>query len=108
MPDTFRSLAQTLPDAATLTDLYVASAPTVVSSVVICNTTAVEQTVRLAHAIGGAADGLPQYLYYDLPIASKDTFTATLGITLAAADVLRGYTSATGVTFQVYGVTVTA
>ena len=88
-----------------LTTLYtVPSLSAVVSSLTVCNqnsnTTA---NIRISIAVGGAADTQAQYLYYNLPIDSNNTFIATVGLTLASTDVIRVYSDQPNVSFQAFG-----
>ena len=57
----------------------------------------------LSIAISGAATTNKDYIYYDLPIGANDTFIATIGVTLAATDVVRVYASNTNLSFSLYG-----
>jgi hypothetical protein len=104
MADTVKVLGQAALGVTTLTDVYTAASPATVSTVVVCNRTAADKTYRLSVAVAGAADATKQYLVYDATVPANDTVTFTLGITLAATDVLRAYASATGVTVNVFGV----
>ena len=99
-------LGQLSPAATTLTTLYTVPALKVVtgSSLTACNQNSGDVTVRVSVAVAGAANDPKQYLYYDLPVGGKDTFTATIGITLSASDVVRVYSSATGVSFNLFGI----
>lgn len=105
MTDTLKNLGQLTPAAATLSTLYPVPGATValVSTLVVCNTTTSGITFRFSHALAGAADTTAQYLYWDQPLNAGDTFTATLGITAGATDVLRCRASAAGVAFNLYG-----
>lgn len=99
----FGALAQVTPAAATLTAAYTVPAgkrATVIA--VICNRGA-NATVRLSHAINGAADALGQYLLYDLPVSGGDT-QSTQRFTLAAGDVVRVHASTANVTFNINGI----
>lgn len=109
MTDTLKSLAQSNPAAGALTGIYTVPGATaaMVSSVVVCNQGNSPATFRIAHAVAGAADTPAQYLYYDMPVPAKQTFIATVGLSLAATDVLRAYASSGGLSFNVYGVEVT-
>jgi hypothetical protein len=109
MADTVKVLAQVAPVLATLTTLYTvpAATSTVLSSIVICNTGAMADTARLSIAVAGAADGLKQYVYRDLTIKSGATWIATVGLTLAATDVVRCYSTLGTLSFQVFGVEIT-
>lgn len=102
-----KQLGQVSPAAITVTLLYTAptlTTGTTVSSVFICNTNTTAVTIRLSNAKAAAADAITQYMYYDITVQPKDTFTSTTGITLAQTDVLRCYANATGVNFTVFGV----
>lgn len=105
MATTYKVLGQSSPAATTATTLYTVPAATsaVVSTLSVCNTTAAGVTVRLAVRPAGAALATAHYLAYDLPAGGKETITLTLGITLAATDVVTVYASAADVVFHAYG-----
>lgn len=107
--ETVKVLAQTNPSAATLTDSYTvpANTSTVVSSIVVANRSAVATSFRISVAPNGAADSNEQYLYYDIPIAGNDTFVATIGVTLDAADVIRVRATLATLSFNTFGVEIT-
>lgn len=109
MANTIKVLAQSIPPSTTLTDVYTVPASTTatVSTIVVCNTSAVSDTFRVSVAVAGAADETKQYLYYDVPIPANDTFAATLGVTLAATDVIRAYSNSGDLAINIYGVEVT-
>ncbi len=109
MADTLKVLAQLNPSATTLTTLYTvpAATSTTVSSVTVCNQATSAATFRLSVAIAGAADSAQQYIYFDEPIGAKDTFVATIGITLATTDLIRAYSSNASTSFSAFGVQVT-
>jgi hypothetical protein len=109
MAETLKVLAQ-LDVPASLTALYTVPALTqvTVSSLVICNRSAASRTFRVSVAVGGAADSVEQYLYYDAVITKNSTFAASLGLTLGAGDVVRVLASAAGnLSAALYGVEVT-
>lgn len=58
-------------------------------------------------AVGGAANSTSQAIYYDLPLDGNDTFIATIGITLAATDTVRIYSSSDFTTFTLLGIEIT-
>jgi hypothetical protein len=105
MPTVYKTLGQSNPAATTETDLYTVPAATsaVASSVIVCNRSAVLSTFRISIAIAGATTANKDYIYYDLPIGANDTFIATIGVTLAATDVVRVYASNTNLSFSLYG-----
>lgn len=105
MTITYKVLGQNAPSATTLTTLYTAPAATsaVASSVVVCNRSATATSFRVAVRPAGAAVSNEHYLYYDVPIAGNDTFTATLGITLATTDVVSVYATLATLSFNLFG-----
>lgn len=105
MTDTLHVLGQLTPAAITLTTAYTVPAATtaLISTMMVCNTTAVAATFRVSVAIAGAADTLAQYIYRDVTINGNDTFAASLGLTLATTDLIRVYASTTGITFNLFG-----
>ena len=98
-------LGQAIPAATTLTALYTvpASGSTVCSTLCVCNQSTTQTTFRVSVAISGATDTPAQYLYYDVVINGKDTFMATIGITLFAGDIIRVYVGTANVSFNVFG-----
>lgn len=106
MAETHKVLGQVAPSATTLTDAYTVPGATraVVSTVVVCNRSSVATSFRISVAVGGAADANKQYLHYDVAIPGNDTYTATIGITLGAADVIRVYATLATLSFNVFGV----
>lgn len=102
---TLKVLGQQAPAATTATDLYTVPGATsaVVSSLVVCNRGATATTFRVSVRVAGAADATKQYLYYDTNVAKNDTFAATLGISLAATDVVTVYAGNANLSFSLFG-----
>lgn len=109
MADAYKVLGQSNPAATTSTDLYTVPAITssLVSSLSICNTGGTSATFRISVAVAGAALNIKQYIYYDVSLPGNDTFIATLGISLGAADKIRIYASNANLVFQAFGAEVT-
>lgn len=109
MAITYKTLGQSIPSAATLTDLYTVPGATsaVISSVVICNQSATPTTVRLEVSLAGAAVTTKDYLMFDVPIGGNQVLTLELGITMATTDKLRCYATLATVSFNVFGSEVT-
>jgi hypothetical protein len=109
MTETFKVLAQVNPSAAALTDAYTvpASTSTVVSSIVVANRSATPTAFRISVAVAGAADDNKQYVSYGVPIAANEVITHTLGITLAATDVVRVYATLATLSFNIFGSEIT-
>ena len=100
---TIKVLGQLSPAATTLSTLYTASAATVCSSIVICNRSATQTTFRVAIRPAAAAISNEHYLYYDITLAGNDTFIATIGITLAATDLVSVYATDATLSFNLFG-----
>ena len=107
MPQAHKVLGQSSPAATTLTSLYTASTQAVCSTLTICNTTATAMTYRVAVRPAGATIATQHYIVYDSSVAAYDSVFLTLGISLAATDVVSVYASATGAAFSLFGVEVT-
>ena len=105
MAQTIKVLAQASPAASTLTDIYTVPAltTTVVSSIVVCNLTAIDALFRIAIAVAGAANEDKQYIYDDVTVPGNDTFVATVGLTLGAGDVVRVYDTSDRLAFSLFG-----
>ena len=105
MPTTYKVLGQSNPSATTLTTLYTvpSSTSTVVSSIVVCNQAGTAATYRIAVRPAGASISNQHYLAYDISIATLDTMTLTLGLTLATTDVISVYASTATMSFAAYG-----
>jgi len=103
---TLKVLGQSAPTAATLTTLYTVptSKSAIGSSIVVCNRSAVATSFRIAIRPLGAAIANSQYLYYDIVINGADTFVGTIGITLAATDIVSVYATLATLSFSLFGV----
>lgn len=109
MAEILKVLFQAKPIAATWTDTYVVPAlrSAVISTIVVCNQSSTATAFRIAVAVSGAATDPSQNLYYDVAIPGNDTFVATIGLTLAATDLIRVYNTAATCSFQIFGSEVT-
>lgn len=108
MTDVFKVLAQVIPLAGVLTDAYTPSKPATISTMLVCNQSpTLSAKFRISIAIAGAVDNPKQYLYYDAILGTNKTFAATIGITLAATDVIRVLSDIDTVSFNAFGVEIT-
>jgi hypothetical protein len=109
MADTLKVLAQSNPAAITLTDVYTVptSTGTTISSFCVCNEGLEDALFRISIAVAGAADNAKQYIYYNTFLPSGGTFIATVGVTLAATDIVRVYADKSTVAFNFFGIEVT-
>lgn len=98
-------LGQSNPFAITSTVIYTvpALASTVISSLVVCNRSSTATSFRVSVSPSGAAISSEHYIYYDVPIGGNDTFIATVGLTLAATDIVRVYANDATLSFSLFG-----
>jgi len=103
--DSLKVLGQLDPAATTVTVLYTVpdKTQTTVSSVVAANRTGSAITFRLSVHVAGATANDKQYLYYDKSVAANDSLTIVIGITLNQTDVIKVYTSAVDMSFNIFG-----
>jgi hypothetical protein len=88
MANAYKILGQAVP--ATSSDIITVGAgkSQVVSTLVVANTTSSAATVRVYARIAGAAAATSNAIIYDVTVLGNTTQTYTMGITLAATDVL--------------------
>jgi hypothetical protein len=105
----YKVLGQVAPSATTSTAVYTVPAATeaVVSSVAVCNRSASDATYRISIRPAAATLANEHYLVYDSTASANDTIIFTIGITLAATDVLEVYASSADLTFQAFGTEMT-
>jgi glucose-6-phosphate dehydrogenase assembly protein OpcA len=110
MPTTFKVLGQSAPSATTATTLYTVPADTsaVVSTIVVANRTISDATYRIAIRPAGATLANQHYIAYNVTVGAGDSTTLTLGITLAATDVVTIYASTADLSFNIFGSEITA
>ena len=101
----YKVLAQSAPSATTNTDIYTVGAgkQAVVSTITIANRSATARTYRIAIRPAGATLANQHYIAYDVILPASDTVSLTLGITLAATDVVTVYASTTDLSFGIFG-----
>ena len=101
----YKVLAQSNPSATTATTLYTvpASSAAVISTITVCNQAASAATYRIAVRPAGATLAAVHYIAYDIALAANDTTALTLGITVAATDVITVYASSATLSFHAYG-----
>ena len=105
MPTTYKVLAQSAPSATTNTDIYTVGSgkSAVVSTITVCNRAATAATYRIAIRVAGATIANEDYVTYDAVVPANDTISLTLGITLAATDVVTVYASSANLSFNIFG-----
>jgi hypothetical protein len=104
MANTYKILGQ-VTDASSETDLYTVPSDTsaVISSIIVCNRRPDAKIFTISISPAGASTDSKDYIYYEVTLAGNDTFIATVGITLAATDVVRVSSDDTRVSFSIFG-----
>ena len=105
MPTVRKVLGQAAPAATTDTTLYTVPASTsaVISTLTVANRGSSTTTFRVAVQPAGATLSNVHYLYFDVEIPGRDTFAATLGVTLAATDVVTVHGGSADLSFSLFG-----
>ena len=109
MATTYKVLGQVAPDATTATTLYTVPADTqaVISTLVVANRSASVASYRIAVRPAGATLSNEHYIAYDVTVGASDSTTLTLGLTLAATDLISIYASSADTSFNVFGSEIT-
>ena len=105
MPTAYKVLGQVAPSATTNTTLETVPSATqaVVSTIAVCNRAATAATYRIAVRPAGATLANEHYIAYDSTVAANDSTFITVGITLAATDVVTVYASSANLSFSAFG-----
>jgi hypothetical protein len=105
MASTYKVLAQSAPSATTNTDVYTVGSgkSAVVSTITVCNRAASSATYRIAVRPLGATIANQHYIVYDSTVPANDTINLTIGVTLAATDVVTVYASTANFSFNLFG-----
>ena len=103
---TYKILGQSAPTSTSNADLITvgASKSQIVSTLHIANATASDATARVFARIAGAAAAAGNAVIYDVTVPGNGFLSLTLGITLAATDVITVRTgTANALTFTAFG-----
>ncbi len=105
MTITYKVLGQANPLVNTDTTLYTvpSSTNTICSTLVVCNQAATGATFRIAVRPSGATLAAQHYISFDSNINANDSITLTLGITLAATDVITIRGNSASLSFSLFG-----
>ena len=106
MSDVLKVLGQLAAAATTVETLYTAPnlSQVTTSSLIICNRTSGTLTFRVSVYKATESIDDKQYLFYDTPVGANSSVSAVIGMTLAQADSIKTYASATGLSFSLFGV----
>lgn len=106
MATAYKVLGQAAPSSTANADLITVGSgkSQVISSLVITNTTASATTARVFVRVAGATAAASNAVLYDVAISANSVNAFTLGITLAATDVVTVQTaSSNALTFTAFG-----
>ena len=106
MATSYKKLGSTTVVADTDTSLYTvpASTETIVSSIAVCNRGTSAATFRIAHVDGAIGTvGNDDYIYYDVTLNGNDTFVATIGFAMIAANSILVRSNSANVNFIAWG-----
>ena len=105
MATIFKVLGQVNPPLNTLSTLYTVPAfsSTVVSTITICNQSAIAAAFSIAVRPAGAIIANQHYINYNTLISANATLTISIGITLATTDVISVSAASTSVSFMAFG-----
>ena len=110
MPQTHKVLGQASPADTNNANLYTVGSGTqaIVSTICVANITSTAATFRIACRPAGATVANQHWIAYDAAIPANDSLTLTLGISLAATDVLTVRSgTANALAFSAFGVEIT-
>jgi hypothetical protein len=106
MPTVYKILGQSAPANTSNANLYTvpSATNTIVSTLVIANTTATAALAEVYVRIAGAAASTSNAVLYDVSIPGNSSSAFTLGMTLAATDIITVQTAtANALTFTAFG-----
>lgn len=110
MPAAYKVLGQSCPTGTSNVDIYTVPASTsaVASTLSIANITTSNATFRVAVRPAGTAVANQHWIAYDASVAANDSVMLTLGMSLAATDVVTVRAStANAVAFSLFGSEIT-
>jgi hypothetical protein len=105
MATRYKVLGQVATAATTDTTLYTVPSgkDAVVSTIVVANRNNVPDTYRIAVRPGGETLATKHYIAFDVTVASSDSTTITIGLTLSPTDIITVRAGAANLSFSVYG-----
>lgn len=104
MTTAYKVLGQSAPSATTNTNLYTvpSATQTVCSTLAICNR-GVSTTFRVAVRPAGASIANQHYIVYENYVEQGDSIMLTLGLSLAATDIVTVYAGTADLSFSLFG-----
>ena len=104
----YKVLGQSAPLAAVLTDIYTVPAETsaIISTISVCSRSA-STPIRVAVRPSGETLDDKHYIVHDVTLEAYEALFLTVGLTLAAGDVISVYNTTEDSSFNVYGSEIT-
>lgn len=101
----YKVLGQSAPSATTNTDVYTVGSgkQAIISTITVANRASTSSTYRIAIRPAGATIANQHYIAYDATIQPNDTVSLTIGISLAATDVVTIYASTANLSVNLFG-----
>lgn len=106
MPAAYKVLGQSCPTGTSNVDIYTVPASTscVASTLSVANITTSNATFRVAVRPAGATVANQHWIAYDASVAANDSVFLTLGVSLAATDVVTVRSgTANAISFSLFG-----
>lgn len=105
MATNYKVLGQSAPSATTATTLYTVpgATETVASTVFVCNRGSSATTYRISVRPAGAASANQHFIAFDASINANDAIAITVGMTLAATDVVTVFAGNGDLSFNLFG-----
>lgn len=105
MATIYKVLGQANPAATTATTIYTVPAANsaIVSTLNICNLNSSAGSFRIAVRPAGATLANVHYLAYDTVVPANNSISYTIGMSLAATDVVTVYANTALVSFSLFG-----
>jgi hypothetical protein len=102
MPNNYKTPAQLVPPANTLSTLYTVPGETqvVISNIHACNFGNTTSSLRIAIRPNGSSIENSHYLFFGLNVAANDTIEFGHGITMDDSDVISVFSSSGSVSFN--------
>jgi hypothetical protein len=101
---TNRVLAQSKPTATVLTTIFTATTRTYLNRLFVANISNSVSSFRVAVRPLGVAIADTHYIYYDIPIAGRDTFLVDLDLGLEDTDEISVYSDSNSLVFNIFGI----
>jgi hypothetical protein len=101
----YKVLGQSNPSATTNTTLYTVPAgnSAVCSTLTVCNLSGTTANFRIAIRPAGATISNQHYINYDTQVPGNDSIAITIGLSLAATDVVTVFSNTATVAFSLFG-----